>query len=60
VIIFDLETKKTPPKKNDKYVCLIRLCGKLESICIDESITYQDQYGGISHNIKQYLIIDEP
>jgi hypothetical protein len=60
VIIFDLETKKTPPKKNDNYICLKRLCGKLESICIDESINDQDKYGGISHSIKQYLIIDEP
>lgn len=34
--------------------------GELESICIDESITDQDQYGGASHIIKQYLINDEP
>jgi hypothetical protein len=60
VIIFDLVTKNSPPKKNDKYIWLVYMRGELESICIDESITDQDQYGGASHIIKQYLIIDEP
>ncbi len=60
MIIFDLVTKNSPPKKNDKYICLMNMRGELESICIGESITDQDQYGGVSHIIKQYLIVDEP